>query len=208
MNATQKIQPPAGFREDAKGRFVPLTQIKPIDLARDALVAELVGKARTLSGQIAEFKAAAFADIGAFVELSAEQYGAKVGGNKGNVTLYSFDGRYKVLRAIQDRLVFDERLQAAKALIDECIRSWSEGSRPEILVLVNDAFEVDKEGNINTGRVLGLHRLAIEDPKWLSAMKAISDAVTVADSKAYIRVYERNDASREYVAISLGVAGA
>ena len=55
---------------------------------------------------------------------------------------------------IQDRLVFDERLHAAKTLIDECITSWSENSRDEIKVLVNDAFRVDKTGQINTARVL------------------------------------------------------
>ena len=62
---------------------------------------------------------------------------------------------------IQDRLVFDERLHAAKTLIDECITSWSENSRDEIKVLVNDAFRVDKTGQINTARVLGLRRHAI-----------------------------------------------
>lgn len=199
---------PEGYRRDAQGRLVPIESIKPIDLARDELVQEIVFKAQQLSGDIAEFRNDAFADIAAFLQLSAEQYGVKIGGTKGNVTLMSFDGRYKVQRAVQERIVFDERLQAAKALIDACIIEWSQGARSEIRTLVNSAFEVDKEGNINTGRVLGLRRLDIQDAKWKQAMQAISDAVQVAGSKAYIRVYERVGDSDEYKPISLDVATA
>lgn len=206
MNAPETI--PNGYMQDQAGRLVPVSTVKPIDIERDKLVADIIDKARALNGQIAAFKTAVFGDIAAFIELSAEQYGAKVGGQKGNVTLMSFDGRYKVQRAIAEHISFDERLQAAKSLIDECITDWSQGSRPEIQVLVNNAFQVDKEGNINTGRVLGLRRMQISDDRWQRAMSAISEAVQVVGSKSYIRVYERIGDSGEYRAIALDVAGA
>ena len=38
---------------------------------------------------------------------------------KGNVTLTSYDGKYKIQRAIAEYLHFDERLQVAKELIDD-----------------------------------------------------------------------------------------
>lgn len=199
---------PNGYMKDQAGRLVPIESVKPIDIERDKLVKEIIGRAKTLNGQIAEFKVAAFGDIAAFIELSAEQYGAKVGGTKGNVTLLSFDGKYKVQRAIAEHISFDERLQAAKALIDECIHDWSQDSRPEIKTLINDAFQVDKEGNINTGRVLGLRRMDIADERWNKAMQAIGDAVQVVGSKSYIRVYERDDETGDYNPISLDVAGA
>ena len=197
-----------GYIENAVGHLVPESSVRPIDLARDSLVKEIVEKARSVSGHISVFKAEVFADIAAFCQLSAEQYQAKVGGTKGNVTLMSFDGRYKVQRAIAEHLSFDERLQAAKALIDECITDWAQGSRPEIQVLVNDAFQVDKEGKVNTGRVLGLRRLQINDPRWQRAMQAIGEAIQVVGSKSYIRVYERHDATGEYKPIALDVAAA
>ena len=68
----------------------------------------------------------------------------KVGGNKGNVTLMSYDGRLKIQRNIAENISFDERLQAAKQLIDECLEEWTEGSRDEIKVIINNAFHVDK----------------------------------------------------------------
>jgi hypothetical protein len=177
--------------EDGQGRLVPVESIKQADLARNDLVRELMKKAQDLQAILANFKAKAMSDIEAFVELSGEQYGAKLGGKKGNVTLYSFDGRFKLLRSIDDFIVFDERLQAAKALIDECLKRWVEGSQKELRTIVNDAFQVDKTGRINTTRVLSLRRLDIEDETWQNAMQAISDSVQVISSKSYIRFYER-----------------
>jgi hypothetical protein len=195
-----------GYRTDARGHLIPESLIKPIDLARDALVIELARQARTVSNSLREFKTRVFADINAFVELSSEQYGVKRGGKKGNLTLYTFDGAFKVQVAIAEHMVFDERLQAAKHLIDECITDWSQGSRDEIKVLVQAAFQTDKEGKINTGRVLALRRLDITDEKWQTAMKAIGESLQVVGSKEYVRFYERIGNTDQYRPISLDVA--
>lgn len=195
------------YKRDAVGRLVPIDSIRPIDLTRDALVREIVRAARELNEHISDFKEKSFGDIAAFVQLSAEQYDAKLGGTKGNLTLMSFDGKYKVQRAIAEHLVFDERLEAAKELIEQCIREWSVGARSEIQALVNGAFQVDQKGNINTARVLSLRRLKIDNEKWIKAMQAISDAVTVSGSKSYVRIYERVGDTDQYKPIPLDVAG-
>lgn len=202
---TTKVSIPPGYRADANGRLVPEAMIKPIDRTRDELVMELVRQALAMHAALVEFKGQVFNDINAFVDLSAEQYGVKFGGKKGNLTLYTFDGRYKVQVAIAEHMVFDERLQAAKHLIDECIIDWSQNSRDEIKVLVQSAFDTDKEGKINTGRVLGLRRLDIKDEKWQKAMQAISESLQVVGSKEYVRFYERVGEDR-YQPISLDVA--
>lgn len=198
---------PEGYRADAKGHLIPETIIKPIDLTRDELVLELTRQAKEVNNTLSQFKAKVFADISAFVDLSAEQYGVKWGGKKGNVTLFSFDGALKVQVAIAERMVFDERLQAAKQLIDECIIDWSQGSRDEIKVLVQAAFQTDKEGRINTGRVLALRRLDIRDEKWMRAMQAIGESLQVVGSKSYVRFYEQLGDSDQYHPIPLDVAG-
>lgn len=205
MNAQQQI--PAGYRINAQGHLIPESLIKPIDLERDRLVQHLVDRASELSGELADFKAVAFGDIEAFVDLSAEQYGAKLGGKKGNVTLLSFDGRYKVIRAVQEGIAFDERLQAARALIDDCLSEWTEGARPEVVALINDAFRTDTKGEIRTARVLALRRLEITDERWQRAMQAIGEACQVVGSKSYIRVYERIGDTDQYQPISLDIAG-
>lgn len=196
---------PDGYLQDAQGRLVPLGMVKPVDRARHDLVLEIVSKAQALQQSMVAYLGDAMADVSAFCQLSAEQYGAKIGGDKGNVTLVSFDGRFKIQRQVSETLVFDERLQAAKALIDECLTEWTEGSRDELKTLINDAFQVDHAGRINTGRVLGLRRLAITDPRWMEAMQAVSDSLRVAGSKTYLRVYERA-ADGKYNAIPLDLA--
>jgi len=197
---------PEGYKEDAKGNLVPVSKIKEIDLMRDNLVQEIALEAIELHELIKSFKDNVFGNVAAFVQLSGEQYGAKLGGNKGNVTLTSYDGRYKIQRAYAESLVFDERLQAAKALIDDCISTWAEGINDNIRVLVNGAFEVDKEGKISTTKVLSLRQYKIEDAHWHKAMGAISDSLRVAGTKAYVRIYKRIGDSEEYTPISLDMA--
>ena len=106
------------------------------------------------------YKELVMGDVHAFVELSAEKYDVSLGGRKGNVSLTSFDGRLRIQVAISETMSFDERLKAAKALVDECIADWTADSRSELKVLVLDAFQVDKEGRIDTGRILGLRAAA------------------------------------------------
>ncbi|HHF3838491.1 DUF3164 family protein, partial [Haemophilus influenzae] len=74
--------------------------------------------------------------------------------------------------------------------------------------LIERAFNVDKEGNLNTSRILGLRRVDIQDERWQNAMQAISESVQVVSSKAYVRLYERVGESDQYVPIALDVAGA
>ncbi len=199
---------PDGYRVDARGRLIPEAQIKPIDLARDQLVRDIVLGASKLATELQAFKRGAFDDIEALVELSADQYGVKLGGKKGNVQLVSFDGRYKVLRAVADRITFDERLQAAKVLIDECLNDWTDKGPGELRVIVQDAFDVDKAGNINVGKILSLRRHKIDDERWKRAMDAIGDAIQVIGTTPYIRVYERVGDSDKYRLLSLDLAGA
>lgn len=204
----KQVTIPDGYRMDAQGRLTHEDMIKPVDLERDRLVRHLVDRAQELSDELSEFKAVCFGDIEAFIEMSAEEYGAKIGGKKGNVSLLSFDGRYKIQRAVQESINFDERLQAARALIDECLTEWTEGARPEVVALVNDAFRTDTKGEIRTARVLALRRLEITDKRWQQAMKAIGEACQVVGSKSYIRVYERVGDTDQYKPISLDIAGA
>lgn len=207
MSATANTIPP-GYWQDATGNLVPLAKIKDIDKDRSRTVIELCEQAKLESARLLGFKVTSMQAVNDFVARSLAEYEVKHGGNKGNVTLVSFDGRYKVIRQMQPTIVFDERLQAAKALIDECIQSWSKGSNANIKVLVNDAFQVDSAGKISTGRVLGLRRLDIKDEKWLLAMQAIGDSMRVASTKPYIRFYERDEATGDYVSINLDVAAA
>lgn len=190
MEQNEKI--PEGYMKNSRGGFDPISTVKEIDKLRDQMVKEIVKKTLEESEKLAEIKKEFFKTIHAFVELSSEKYGLKFGGKKGNMTFMSYDGEYKVLVAVNENIIFDERLQIAKELIDQCIKDWSNGSCDEIKALVQDAFYVGKSGNINKNRILGLRRLDIQDERWQQAMAAISDSIQVSDSKQYVRIYRRN----------------
>ena len=190
MEQNEKI--PEGYMKNSRGGFDPISTVKEIDKLRDQMVKEIVKKTLEESKKLAEIKKEFFKTIHAFVELSSEKYGLKFGGKKGNMTFMSYDGEYKVLVAVNENIIFDERLQIAKELIDQCIKDWSNGSCDEIKALVQDAFYVGKSGNINKNRILGLRRLDIQDERWQQAMAAISDSIQVSDSKQYVRIYRRN----------------
>ena len=197
---------PEGYVMNAKGHYVPLSAVKEIDKLRDDVVQDIISRAKELRSQMIGVKDIMFGNFHEFVELSAHEYDTKIGGQKGNVSLLSFDGKYKVQIAIQDNLVFDERLQVAKSLIDECLRDWTKDSNDNIKAIIDNAFAVDKEGKINIRRVLSLRSLNITDDKWQKAMQAISDATQVISSKEYMRFYERDEYGK-YQQITLDFAG-
>ena len=197
---------PPGYWQDANGNLVPESKVKDIDKLRHQVVTDLCAMARQQRDGLRQFKHGAFGEVAALVATSLEQYGVKTGGEKGNVTLTSFDGKYKLVRQMQDRLVFGEQLLAAKALIDECVQAWSKDANDNIRALVNHAFQTDKEGKINTGRVLGLRSLDIQDEAWKQAMQVIADSTKTASTTPYVRFYERDEGTGEYRAISLDVA--
>ncbi|WP_205409110.1 DUF3164 family protein [Vibrio gazogenes] len=198
-------QPQEGFRFNSLGHQVPESQIKDIDKLRDEVVMGIVAKAKEAQTMMAQFKGEAMAEVADFVDLSSAEFDVKYGGTKGNVTLLSFDGKYKVQRSIGEHRVFDERIQAAKAKIDECITRWSEGSNDHIKALVELSFRVNKQGHIDVNQVLSLRQLNIDDPDWLEAMDAIADSMRVVGKTPYLRIYERQG-DGQYKQIALDIA--
>lgn len=108
-------QIPEGYMQNAQGCLVPRANIRPIDIERDALVKEKMEKIKALQAEMRAVKASLLSDVDAFVQLSGERYGVRLGGVKGNVQLLSFDGKYKLCRDYGQLLTFDEGLRPQKS---------------------------------------------------------------------------------------------
>ena len=184
---------PQGYLKNALGHLIPIQLISEIDKMRDHIVHEIVGKAEELAQLEQDFHDDTFGEIQAFTALSAEKYNVKLGGVKGNITLSSFDGSLQVKLAKADVMAFNENLEAARVLVDACIRRWAKGSNINIIALVDHAFQTDKEGKINLGRMYTLMRYEIDDAEWTQAMQALHDSIQPVNTKQYIRIYRRND---------------
>lgn len=196
------------YMRDAGGRLVPLALVKSQDKLKDQTVRKIIAYAEDLHGRIERFRGHTFDDVVTFLDLLAEQYDAKLGGLKGNTTLTSHDGCYKVTISVQDHLSFEGGLQSVKSLIDECITGWSTDLRPEIRALIEHAFQVDQTGKINRSALFALRRLKIDDPKWQEAMKALDDAIYVLGSREYIRFHKRSNPRARWEPITIDLASA
>jgi len=197
---------PDGYWKNAAGHLVPSDQVSAHDKLRDGVARNLVEVALSTNAQLAALKKLALDSIAELVSISAARYDVKLGGEKGNVQVTTFDGSYKIVRAYAERITFTEGIEAAKALINNCIIRWSEGANPHIRALVDRAFRTDSKGQIKTAAVLELLRLDIDDPEWLQAMEAIKDSIEACGTAVYVRFYVRGEGAGQWNAIPLDLA--
>lgn len=190
------------------GAKLPIGTVKPQHVMEDELVRSEMSHAVALSGQLERFVAHFYSNLNAFEALVAERYGASVGGKKGNKTLMSYDGLFKVTVQIADNVQFGPELQVAKSLVDECLTDWSATSGDELKAVITRAFNTDKEGQINRAALYSLLRLEIADERWRQAMQAIRDAMRVVGSKSYVRFYRRDAADAPWTAVTIDLAKA
>ncbi|KQN00555.1 DUF3164 family protein [Sphingomonas sp. Leaf25] len=198
----------AFYLRDAKGNLVPLELVKPADLLVDEVVRGLLQRAREHHAAIGAFKADTFDQVQALLELLAQQYGTTIGGKKGNLTLTTFDGCERVTVQVSDQFDFGPELHIAKTLIDECLTEWSSTGGPELRAIVNRAFSVEKEGQINRSALLMLLHVNITDARWLAAMDAIRASMRVTGSREYARFYDRPAGTAAWKGVTIDMASA
>ena len=197
--------------KNAAGHLIPADQVSDSDKMQDELARRLCDDAEDLQAQIAALKARSMGEMNAARALIFEKFGAKIGGAKGGFSIKSFDGSCEAEVSVAERVSFGVELQAAKALIDECIESWAaEGDLdPRIRALVEHAFQVNKAGRIDTQRVLGLRKIpmkdraGVPDAGWARAMEAVTEALNVDGTATYLRFYRRNPETNKLDQISL-----
>ncbi len=197
---------PPGYMKNARGHLVPRDQVREQDLLRDETARRLTAKAIALNAALKAFKDESLADIADLVKIAGERYDVTLGGEKGNVSVTTYDGEFRVQRVVADRIEFTEEIEAAKALIHGCIARWSEGADANIRVIVDRAFAADSKGQLKTAAVLDLMRVQIDDGEWKRAMEAIRGSIQAVGTATYVRVYRRVGASGQYEAVPLDLA--
>lgn len=198
---------PRGYMKDSSGRLVPQELVREQDKLRDGVVCDLIDDALRLNAELGALKKRALNDIEDVIQIAADKYDVSLGGEKGNITLTSFNGQYRVMRTYSERTTFTEELEAAKLLITECIDDWSDGANNNMRALVNRAFRTNGSGQVKTAEVLGLLRLEIREQKWQTAMQALKDSINISGSVVYVRFYKRIGETDQYQLIPLDLAG-
>lgn len=196
------------YMRDPKGRLVPVETIEAFDLLMDETVRKIARFAEELRDQIARYKQHTLNDVLGLKEILAQEHNVTIGGEKGNITLTTFDGLMKVTLKIADVTVFGPELQAAKAKVSECLRGWSEGATPELRAVVENAFAVDQEGKINRANLLYLLRLNIDNATWKEGMALIRQAERPMGTKEYVQVHVRKSVGDRWEHVAIDVAAA
>ena len=197
---------PAGYMKNALGHLVPRANVREQDLLCDEIAKKVAGRAIRLNLELTEFKSETLGEVADLIKIAGERYDAVMGGKKGNVSISSYDGKYKIQRSVAERIQFTVEIEAAKTLINQCIARWSEGANDKIRAIVDRAFSKDRNGQLKTAAVLDLMRLDIDDAEWKRAMDAIRDSIQTTGTAIYVRVYERIGDSDQYKAIPLDLA--
>lgn len=144
--------------------------IKPIDQERDrSLVMHRVDRASELSNELADFKGMA-GDVARLHRdelrgVRRQDRRQERATSRCTASTAATKSRFPFRKPPLRRAPAEDG-----ALIDECLAEWTQGARPEVVTLVNDAFRTDTKGEIRTARVLALHRLEIADERWQRAM--------------------------------------
>lgn len=192
---------PEGYLEDAQGRLVPLANVPPHEVQRDAMVRELVARVEAAQALLAVIKRDLLGDVAAHIQLVAEKYGVTITGRNGSVTLTSYDGRMKIERSVDDRIEVGEQIHAAEELIRQIL---DEIADPTAKAIVDRAFRRNrKTGELSVSRLIDLVSVEIDDDRWRRAVSAIRDALRTTGTVTYFRAYRRDEPNQPWRQIAL-----
>jgi hypothetical protein len=188
---------------DAQGQTVPAQYVKPYDKARDKVARRILARFQKGNAYLARLKADTLADIDALRSFD----GAGLGGAKGNIQFSSFDGLVRVRVDARTLVDFDDRFRQAQALIfayvDELTGATGQGDVAEI---IRAAFRPNGSGMLSRARVMGLLRLNIKHPQWVSAMELLRECQFVKSGRSYLYCETKAGRDAEFEAIPLDLA--
>ncbi len=172
------------------GSTIAYGKLSPRDQLAHEYLCEFLPAALTLRDRLKAFKLAAVGELMAHRKMMMDDFGVAVGGEGGNITIRSADGRSMVKFTVQKAVSFGPELEAAKALIFECLNDWASSAGDELREIVTGVFSLNSKGRIDTQGILNLRKMNITDERWLRAMDAIDEAIRRDSSASYINFFE------------------
>ncbi len=176
---------------DAQGKEISVKVLNQDILEREAAINKAMEHALKLQDRIIKDKCTIIKIVEDYLNDAARKNNVEW---KGNALLLSFDEKYKIEIRYREKIQFGIELQIAKQKMDECIKAWSADSNDNLKAIINEAFQVDKRGQLARYRIFALRRYKIKDPIWKEAMELIDKAIMVTSTKQYISFSVRDDA--------------
>lgn len=187
------------------GNPVPEKNIPKHLKKRDAIVTKMVKEAEKVQLQMIKAKG----KIKKYAEAYSEWLTKKKCKDvtpEGNMQLSNYSNTMQVSFYTNDIIGFDDNLNYAKALINKCMKKWSKGASNNIKIIVNNAFKVDKKGNLNRALILSLLQIEIKDKDWNKAMELIKQSIITTETRQYIKISKRSNHRDKYRAVVLDMS--
>lgn len=184
-------------------RPIPEANVDPTAKLRDAAVNRMVEKTRKLEAEMKKLKSELVNEVALYLGKVQELNGVKKQETKGNYTLSDYANLQQVEVSMNNVIEFDERLNIAKSLIDKCILKWTKRGNQNVRALITDAFDVDKKGNVNKMRIIGLMSLNINDKDWKKAMQLIRESMQVSATRQYLNIRTRESILDKWNTVNL-----
>jgi Protein of unknown function (DUF3164) len=192
---------------DAAGDHIPVKYVDPVDKRRDRMIEKVFKQALKVQESIRGLKELTKEEVTRYLDWLAEKNGEESLNPGGNYELRTFFGDKQIKIKVNKMTEFDERLQVAKQKIDKCLERWADGGNANLKTVVMFAFKVDKKGNVDTQRILGLRKLKIKDTEWNAAMELITDAITFTGTRKYLQFQIKKNPDAEWETVRLDLAG-
>lgn len=190
--------------KDHNGYPVPVSAIPKIELLKDKTAQQMAKKFEDMNKKLQVLKDWTFDKADELSELQLKYYeleGRDTSNFKGGFSFYSYDKTIKVEVNVGQRLEFDDKINLAKAEIDEYCKELTAEQNADIITIVNGAFTTSR-GNLDHKKILQLFSYKIKHPRWLKAMEILKESITTNHSKRYIKVSVKNE-NGEYEQINI-----
>ncbi len=191
--ATKPTRPeaPEGFVYNAEGNLIAKCNIPASELRKDAFVTGLLAQVKEQKKQLEAFKQNIFQAFEAFRAEMLEQFGTKLHarGTGDNVTMFSFDGRFKITYKSAKVKTLGPEHDAARQLARDWFNSQKDNLPHDVLTVVQDFFVKDA----SVANTISFINKNFQDETLIKAQQAAKDAMLIIGSKSYFNFYERDE---------------
>lgn len=171
---------------------------------RELLIKSSMTIAQRIHDDMKSFKQDLFKGVENFYDLMKE-YGDVKKMNKGNFSIKSHDGQFKLEVSKNITFAFDERGDQAETLVKEFLQDKIKKNDKVAYELITSLLERDKKSGKFDPR--NIHKLyayetKFQDERFQKAMRLFKEAYTEQKTCQYVRFFQMND-NGKYEAIGL-----
>lgn len=169
---------------------------------RDEAISNMVAFAKNLHEQMTGFKNSSFEMIETLYKMLQEHSDRHASG-KGNVTLDTADGQFRVVYKRSDNTRFDERATQAEAhILDFVANRW--GNKDDADSKFIKRMLERKNGKLDKNKVLDMISMRdnYDDPHWQKGIDLLQESIVPDTTRFYAEYYYRSE-DNEWIPIVL-----